>query len=186
MRKTMKILHTLAAAGLLGGLSVYMLLLVAAPQDTPAAYADLRVSVAAISNYVLLPSLAIALLSGLASMVVHDPYLHKGWVWLKAALGILMFKGILTIVGAKADYALTVAERIAAGELPAEVLEQAVAYEWATLVVMLALSVANVVLGVWRPRLGSAPARGRQRRPGAHVLAGDGTSAQNEHARPAA
>ncbi|WP_119165568.1 DUF2269 family protein [Algihabitans albus] len=186
MRKAMKILHTLAAAGLLGGLSVYMLLLVAAPQDTPAAYLDLRVSIAAISNYILLPSLAIALLSGLASMVVHDPYLHKGWVWLKAALGILMFKGILTVVGAKADYALSVAERIVEGEVAAEVLERAVAYEWATLVVMMALSVANVVLGVWRPRLGSAPARSGARRAPAPSLAGDGASEPKERVRPAA
>lgn len=186
MRKTMKVLHTLSAAGLLGGLSVYMLLLVVAPQDTPEAYADLRISIMAISNYVLLPSLAIVLLSGLASMVVHDPYLHKGWVWLKAALGILMFKGILTVVGAKAEHALAVAERIAQGELAAEVLEQAVAYEWATLVVMLALSVANVVLGVWRPPLGKAPARRIKRRPPAHLLVRDAAPATEERPRPAA
>lgn len=186
MRKTMKVLHTLSAAGLLGGLSVYMLLLVVAPQNTPEAYADLRVSIMAISNYVLLPSLAIVLLSGLASMVVHDPYLHKGWVWLKAALGILMFKGILTIVGAKAEHAMTVAERIAQGELAAEVLERAVAYEWATLVVMLALSVANVVLGVWRPPLGKAPARRIKRPAPAHVLLRDTAAVTEERPRPAA
>ena len=176
MRKAMKILHTLAAAGLLGGLAVYMLLLVVAPQDTPAAYADLRISIAAISNYLLLPSLAVVLLSGIASMVLHDPYLHKGWAWLKAASGILMFKGILTIVGAKADYASTVAQRVAEGEVAAEVLERALTYEWATLGVMLALSVANVVVGVWRPRL----ERGRARSAAsARSLAGDRSSAQD-------
>ncbi len=159
MRKALKILHTLAAAGLIGGLAAYMILLVAAPQGTPAAYADLRVAIAALSNYLLLPSLAVVLVSGIFSMVVHDPYLHKGWAWLKAASGILMFKGILTIVGAKADYAASVAPRIAEGEVAAEVLERALAYEWITLVVMLGLSAANVVLGVWRPKLGRAEAR---------------------------
>lgn len=175
MRKAMKVLHTLAAAGLLGGLVVYMLLLVVAPQDTPAAYADLRVSIAAISNYLLLPSLAVVLLSGIAAMVLHDPYLHKGWAWLKAASGILMFKGILTIVGAKADYASTVAQRVAEGEVAAEVLARALTYEWATLVVMLALSVANVVVGIWRPRLGRAPARSHG---SARPLAREGAAAQ--------
>ncbi len=153
MRKTVKILHTLSACGLIGGLAAYMLLLLLAPQDTPAAYADMRVSIAAISDYILLPSLGIALVSGLLSMVVHQPYLNKRWAWFKAATGILMFKGVLTIVGAKADYAAGVAQQVASGEVAAEVLETALAYEWDALWTIMAVSVVNVVLGVWRPRL---------------------------------
>ena len=154
LRWTLKILHTVSAGGLIGGLFAYMTLLVAAPQDTPQAYADMRISIAAISNYVLLPSLGIALVSGLLSMAVHRPYAQKGWAWLKAATGILMFKGVLIIVGAKADYAASMSERIANGELAADVLEKALAYEWQALVTIMAISVVNVVLGVWRPRLG--------------------------------
>lgn len=153
MRKGAKILHTLASCGLIGGLGCYMILLLAAPQDTPAAYADLRQSVAAISNYVLLPSLAIALVSGIVSMMVHRPYLNKGWAWLKAALGLLMFKGVLTVVGAKADHAATLSQRIADGEASADVLDAALALEWYTLGAVMVLSIANVVLGIWRPRL---------------------------------
>ncbi len=163
MRKGSKILHTLSACGLIGGLGCYMLLLLVAPQDTPAAYADLRRSIAAISNYVLLPSLAIALLSGIVSMVVHRPYIDKGWAWLKAAMGILMFKGVLTVVGAKADYAATVSERMAAGEAPADALDAALAMEWYALAAVMVLSVANVVLGVWRPRLMRRPGRRTER-----------------------
>jgi len=152
-RKSLKILHTLATAGIIGGLLAYMILLVAAPQDTPTAYAELRTSIAALSNYLLLPSLAVVLISGLLAMIAHKPYLDRGWVWLKAISGILMFKGVLTIVGAKADYAASVATRIANGEDATALLNRALAYEWGTLIVVLALSVANVVLGVWRPRL---------------------------------
>lgn len=154
MRKVMKILHTLAACGLIGGLGCYMILLVAAPQGqaTPAAYADLRQSISAISNYVLLPSLAVALVSGLLSMVVHQPFLDKGWVWIKALMGILMFKGVLTIVSAKADYAATVSQRIANGEASADALESMLVLEWYTLLAVMAISAANVVIGVWRPR----------------------------------
>ncbi|MEO1241977.1 MAG: DUF2269 family protein [Pseudomonadota bacterium] len=150
----MKILHTLAACGLIGGLGCYMIMLVAAPQaqSTPAAYADLRQSISVISNYVLLPSLALALVSGLLSMAVHQPFLDKGWVWIKALLGILMFKGVLTIVSAKADYAATVALRIANGEAPADALGALLVLEWWTLVAVMAISIANIVLGVWRPR----------------------------------
>lgn len=156
-RKTMKIVHTLASAAMIGGLAAYMILLVYAPQDTPEAYAQLRASIAALSTYLLLPSLAIVVLSGLLSMIIHKPFMDKGWVWLKALTGILMFKGVLTIVAAKADYAASVSTRIANGEATAEVLDRALAHEWATLVVVLAISVANVVLGVWRPRLLKTP-----------------------------
>lgn len=153
MRKILKILHTLAACGLIGGLGCYMILLLMAPQETPEAYADLRQAIAAVSNYLLLPSLAIATISGLLAMMVHRPFLDKRWVWLKAALGILMFKGVLTIVGAKANEAAVTARKVADGEPVAEVLGAALFNEWATLGVVMLLSVANVVLGIWRPAL---------------------------------
>ncbi len=152
MRRVLKILHTIASGGLVGGVLAYMVLLTVATPQTPATYADLREAVAILSNWVLLPSLGIALVSGLLSMVVHRPFLDKGWVWFKAALGILMFKGVLTIVSAKANYAAAIAQKMAAGEAPSDALEVALAYEWATLGAVLAISVANIVLGVWRPR----------------------------------
>lgn len=153
MRKTLKILHTLSACGIIGGLLVYMILLFDAPQGTPEAYADLRESIAMISDYVLVPSLALVLVSGLLAMAVHHPYMNKRWAWFKAALGILMFKGVLTVVGTHADYAATVSRRITNGEAPADELATALTYEWDTLWLVMALSVVNVVLGVWRPRL---------------------------------
>lgn len=166
MRKTVKILHTISACGLIGGLGCYMVLLVAAPQDTPEAYADLRQSIAVISDYVLLPSLAVALVSGLLSMVVHSPFLDRGWVWIKAALGILMFKGVLTIISAKSDYAARIAGEMATGDAAPEALDSLLALEWGTLWAVMAISVANVVLGVWRPRLVRfAPGAGRPARP---------------------
>jgi len=158
MRKTLKILHTISACGLIGGLACYMILLAVAPQDTAAAYADLRRSIQTISDWVLVPSLAIALVSGLLSMVVHKPFMDKGWALLKAAMGILMFKGVLTVIAAEAKHAATLAQRIADGEAAQDLLQQAIASEWAALWTVMALSVANVVLGVWRPRLSRKPA----------------------------
>lgn len=174
MRKLLKMLHTLAAGGLVGGLLAYMILLVAAKPDTPALYADLRASIAALSNYLLLPSLALALVSGLLSMAVHRPYLDKGWAWIKAALGILMFKGVLTVVGAKADYAAALSDRIAKGEAPADALDGTLTLEWYTLGVVLAIAVANVVLGVWRPRLMRRPQRVAQLADGTALPPDDG------------
>ncbi|MEM0986703.1 MAG: DUF2269 family protein [Pseudomonadota bacterium] len=152
-RKTVKLLHSVAAAGLIGGLAAYMALLVAAPQGNPEAYAGLRQSIQALSDYVLLPSLMLGLVSGLLSMVVHTPFLDRGWVWVKAILGILMFKGVLTIVHAKADYAAGKAAEIAAGTAPPDALDQLLSLEWGTLWAVMAISIANVVLGVWRPKM---------------------------------
>jgi len=186
MRKALKILHTLAACGLIGGLGCYMVLLVAAPQDTPEAYADLRQAISAISNYLLLPSLAIALVTGLFSMAVHKPFMDKAWAWLKAATGILMFKGVLTIVGAKADHAAAVARRIEEGEPAADVLAAALVYEWYALAAVMALSVANVVLGVWRPRLSRKPQSRLQAAAEASPAADTAVAPAGERARPAA
>ena len=151
-KMTLKILHTLAACGLIGGLGAYMLMLVFAPQDTAADYAELRQTIKAISDYLLLPSLALALVSGLLAMVVHYPFQEKGWVWIKAATGILMFKGVLTIVSAKAGHAAEMSRRIAEGTAPPGALQGLIDLEWGTLWIVMALSVANVVLGVWRPK----------------------------------
>ena len=183
LRKTLKILHTLAACGLIGGLLGYMVLLTWAPQATPAAYADLRQSIAALSSTILVPSLAVALISGLLSMAVHRPYLDKRWAWVKAAMGIIMFKGVLTIAGFKAGPAADLARRIAEGEAAGPRLEEVIAYEWSALVVMLALSVANVVLGVWRPRLEWGAQV--ERRPELRAKR-ESAPADEERARPAA
>ncbi len=151
-KMTLKILHTLAAAGLIGGLGAYMLMLVFAPQETAADYADLRETIKAISDYLLLPSLALALVTGLLAMVVHYPFQERGWAWIKAATGILMFKGILTIVSAKAGHAAEMSRKIAEGTAPPDALQGLIDLEWGTLWIVMALSVANVVLGVWRPK----------------------------------
>lgn len=152
-RKLVKIGHTVASAGLIGGLLAYMALLVVQVPETAADYEQLRASIKVISDWVILPSLAVALVSGLLAMVVHTPFLDRGWVWIKAALGILMFKGVLTIVHAKATYAARVAADIAAGSAAPDALNSLLGLEWGTLCVVMAITVANVVLGVWRPRI---------------------------------
>lgn len=153
MRQLLKFLHTIAACGLIGGLLVYGVLLLYAPQDTPARYADLRHAIMLLSSTILLPSLAVCLVTGLLSMAVHRPFQEKRWVWTKALLGIGMFEATLGIIGSKADYAAKISAKIAAGEADAALLKSALATEWSSLFAVMALSVANVILGVWRPKL---------------------------------
>lgn len=158
MRKAVKILHTLAACGLVGGLAVYMIVLASAAPDAEA-YAEARRIIYALSSYLLLPSLAVALISGLLSMVVHRPFQEQRWVWLKALLGLSLFEATLGIIQAKANAAATLAAKIAAGEAGPEAIATTIANEWASLCVILTLSVAQIVLGVWRPRLARRPSQ---------------------------
>lgn len=101
----------------------------------------------------LLPSLAIAMMSGLLSMVVRYPFQEQRWVWLKALLGFSMFEATIGIIQAKATTAAAISVKIAAGEPQQKALADAIANEWGSLTVIMVISIANVVVGVWRPRL---------------------------------
>ncbi len=152
-RKAVKLGHTVSAAGLIGGLAAYMILLVVQVPDTAQDYQQLRASIKVVSDWVIFPSLGIALVSGLLSMVVHPPFLDRGWVWIKAALGVLTFKGVLTVVNAKAKYAAAVSADITAGTAAPDALDSLLRLEWGTLLGVMVIMLANYVLAIWRPRL---------------------------------
>ncbi len=154
MRKALKFAHTLASCGLIGALAGYLIVLVYAPQDTARSYADARLTISALCSYLLLPSLALALVTGLLSMAAHQPFQDQRWVWVKALLGLSMFESTLAIIQGKATTAATYAEKIADGDAAAaDALAAAISSEWMSLGTILVLSVANIVLGVWRPRM---------------------------------
>lgn len=153
-RKALKFLHTLASAGIVGALLAYGIVLLYAPQATAQQYADVRQIVSQLSNYLLLPSMGIALVTGLLSMAVHRPFQELRWVWVKALLGLLLFESTFAIVQSKATTAAALSAKIAAGEAEQSALATALSTEWTSLGAILTLSVANFVLGVWRPRLG--------------------------------
>ncbi len=156
MRKVLKFFHTLASCGLVGALVGYILVLIFTPQATAQSYADMRLTISALSAYMLLPSLGIALVTGLMAMMVHRPFQELRWVWAKAILGLSMFEATLAIVQSKANAAVEEAARIAAGSGDPASLASVIANEWMTLYAILGLSFAQIVLGIWRPRLGRA------------------------------
>lgn len=160
MRQSVKFLHTVSSCGLIGGLSAYMLVLWKAPQASPAQYADMREIISLISSYALVPSLGVSLVTGLLSMLAHPPYQAKRWVWAKALLGLSMFESTLAVTQAKAFEAAQFAAQVARGDgNAAELLAQAIGSEWTTIFAILALSLAQTALGVWRPRLAFQSAR---------------------------
>ena len=161
LRRTLKNLHTLASCGMVGALAGALVLLHFAPQDSADAFSDMRRSIAALSDYILLPSLALVIVSGLLAMAVHIPYLNKGWALAKAGLGIVVFKGGLHVTGAHSAYAERIATAVADNvPLTPALRAGALPYEQALLLGMLALAAANIVLGVWRPRFVRGKARG--------------------------
>jgi hypothetical protein len=153
MRQLMKFLHTVSSAGIVGGLVAYGLILSFAPQATPQDYADMRQTISAICQYMIMPALGISLVTGLLAMAVHRPFQELRWVWVKALLGISMFEATLAIIQAKGADAARISAKIAAGEPLQRDLALTISSEWTTLGAIMAISLANYVLGVWRPSL---------------------------------
>jgi hypothetical protein len=151
MKRALKFLHTLGAAGVIGALAAHLLILVNAPGETLVEMAAVRQAIAAVTRGLLLPALAVVLVSGLLAMALHRPFHDARWVWIKALLGIAMFEGTLGAVEGTADRLARLALEQAAGgaPLPAELLR----HEWLGLWTVLALALANIALAVWRPRL---------------------------------
>jgi uncharacterized membrane protein len=160
MRRLLKFLHSLASCGLIGALVAYALVLVLAPQETPQAYAAMRLTLSALASYLLLPSMAVALVSGLIAMAVHYPFAQTRWAWLKALLGLGVFEATLGFIQSKAVAAAEAALEAASGKGQPGAIEAVIANEWLSLGALVALSVSQVALGVWRPSLSMQARRG--------------------------
>ncbi len=95
--------------------------------------------------------MVVTIITGLLAIAVHSPFHDAGWAWAKAATGILMFEGGLHVIGPIQEEAKRGASVLVGALDPASVATLLTA-ESQTLWVLLAVSVANVVFGVWRPR----------------------------------
>lgn len=152
LRRILKFLHELGAIGVLGAISTCLVLVATAPTD-PVAYASLRQSIVRVQEWVLLPSLVAVLISGLLAIAATAAFKDAGWAWLKALLGLAMFEGSLLTIVAAGRQAATHAAAAATGAAEAAApLAEALRTEWGGLWAMFAIALANVVLGVWRPR----------------------------------
>ena len=160
VRKTLKFFHSIASCGIIGALMGYAIILANASQDDFTAYAHARQAIAQLCNMLLLPSLGLALFTGLVATALHRPFHSLRWVWIKAAFGISMFEGTLGLIGAKADAAARISTQIEQGEIDARVaLQQVISSEWMALFIITALALLNVVLAIWRPSLKAAAAK---------------------------
>lgn len=148
----------MGAIGLMGAMAALLVLLSLAPPPTSLAeYASIRGAMGVIATWIFFPSLGLTLIAGLAAMAVSRAFHNAGWAWAKAASGILVFEsGFVDVLGPMQREAERSA-RALAGQLDPATLAASLGAERGTLWVLLAVATANVVLGVWRPRLTRRP-----------------------------
>lgn len=147
-RRSLKALHEIGAIGVGGGLAACLIIGATANTDSRAELAAAQLAMAAVSRYLLVPSLLVVLVTGLLAMVATRAYLDAGWAWLKAVLGLSVFEATLVTVGSTTQQAA-----LAAAGADMGLFSSLWHAQRNTLWLLLGLSVANVVLAVWRPRL---------------------------------
>jgi hypothetical protein len=155
MRKFLKFLHSLGGIGLTGALVVQLLMLQNMPAvETLEAYATARGQMGLVAKWLLFPSLAVVLVSGLLSMAWTDAFHSKGWVWMKLVLGVSVFEGTLIAIQGPARREAVLAMQALAGEVDPALLATTASQEWKSTVVILGVAIVNIVLATWRPRFG--------------------------------
>ncbi len=154
MRFVLKFLHTLGAIGMMGAMAALgVMLLYAPPVTSLAEYSALRTAMAAAATWVFMPSLGVTLIAGLLAIAVSPAFHNAGWAWVKAASGILLFEsGFVGVLGPMQREAADSAKALA-GQFDPALLGAGLGAEKMTIWILLAVATANVVLGVWRPRL---------------------------------
>jgi hypothetical protein len=151
--RSLKSLHEIGAIGTLGSFGACIVLLATAPTNSPVAFAAVTQGISSIAKWLLVPSLAIVLISGLLAIAANEAYMNAAWAWVKALLGIGTFEGTLLTVTSSARHAAELsALAVSGGGDPAQ-LARILRTEWGGLWIMVALAFINIVLAVWRPRL---------------------------------
>jgi hypothetical protein len=153
IRKLLKFLHEVGAMGVMGSFAACIVLLLNAPADSLIGYAAVMQGIASITRWLLVPSLAAVLISGLLAIAATDSYKNAAWAWIKALLGLSTFEGTLLTVGASARRAAELSSMALHGRGDGVELAQVIHTEWGGLWVLSALAVVNIVLAVWRPRV---------------------------------
>ena len=158
MRRLLKFLPTLGAAGMMGAMAcLIVLILYEPPTSSLPEYALIRAAMANIAVWVFCPSLILTLIPGLLAIAWNPVYQNAGWVWAKAATGMLILEaGLVYVEGPFKEEAARAASALAGRLDPAE-LTGAYGAERNSMFVLLLVCLANVVLGVWRPRMARKP-----------------------------
>jgi hypothetical protein len=150
LRLGAKTVHDVASIAFGGALAACLVINLTTNVAAPGDFLAARKVFASIAQYVLVPSMAVVVLSGLLALAATRGYRDAGWAWLKALLGLSVFEATLLVVGSAGRHGEVAAAATAADLATLQALLRS---ERITLWVLIALSIANVVLAVWRPKL---------------------------------
>ncbi len=148
LRLGAKAVHDIAAIGFGGGLAACLVINMTANRASSSEFASARQLFAEISQYLLIPSMAVVVVSGLIAMMATRGYQDAGWAWVKAVLGISVFVATVRVVGSGSKPA-----ELAAAATDPGLLEAMIRSERNMLWLLILLCVVNVVLAVWRPKM---------------------------------
>ena len=158
MRRLIKFLHTMGAIGLMGAMACLLVLLGFIPAPASLSeYAAMSAAMGGIATYIFLPSLALTLIAGLLAIGVNRAYHNAGWAWVKLASGLLVFEWGLAAIQGPMQQEAELSARALTREVDPTTLGASLGAEWNSLCIMLAIATANVILGIWRPRLTRIP-----------------------------
>jgi hypothetical protein len=158
MRRLLKFLHTMGAIGLMGSMACLGIMAgFVPPPSSLAGYALMRGAMGAVATWIFFPSMGLTLVAGLLAIALHRPYHNAGWAWLKLATGISIFEGSFVYVLGPMQQEAERSAKALAGRLDPATLGGSDSAQRGTLLVLLAVATANVVLGIWRPKLTRLP-----------------------------
>jgi hypothetical protein len=154
----MKFMHTIGAIGLMGAMACLLVLLSYTPAPASLSeYALMRAAMDGIATWIFLPSLGLTLIAGLLAIAVNRPYHSAGWAWAKLLSGLLVFEWGFAAIQGPMQQEAELSARALAHEVDPATLAASLAAERNSLCVLLAVATANVILGIWRPRLTRIP-----------------------------
>jgi hypothetical protein len=158
MRKLIKFGHSMTAITFLGSVVVLWVFhqQLPSPSEALEVYVAQRHAMARIASLVLMPSLLISLLVGMASMAVVPGFHSAPWAWAKLVTTVLMLEGSLlgiqSPIQREADRALAA---LSDATLVNGLATKLDAEQW-SLVLIGFVATVNVALGVWRPQFRSS------------------------------
>lgn len=154
MRHWLKFGHSMTAISFLGAVIVLWVMIDQLPLPEAAldTYVAQRQLMERIASLVLMPSLLMSLLFGLASMAAVPGFHGAPWAWAKLVTTVLMLEGSLLGIQSPIKREAVLAEKALLDPVHISELAQNLSSEQMSLVLIGLVATVNVALGVWRPK----------------------------------
>ena len=154
MRHWLKFGHSMTAISFLGAVIVLWVMIDQLPLPEAAldTYVAQRQLMERIASLVLMPSLLMSLLFGLASMAAVPGFHGAPWAWAKLVTTVLMLEGSLLGIQSPIKREAVLAEKALLDPVHISELAQNISSEQMSLVLIGLVATVNVALGVWRPK----------------------------------